>query len=66
MSLGSDENPDREKAKTLAGKPKHILRIIQYIPSKKTEPFKRWLAQVGAERIDETIDPERADTLAVV
>lgn len=35
-----------------------ILRIIQSIPSPKAEPFKQWLAQVGAERIDETIDPE--------
>ncbi len=37
-----------------------IFRIIQSIPSKKAEPFKMWLAQVGAERIDETIDPELA------
>lgn len=35
-----------------------ILRIIQSIPSKKAEPFKMWLAQVGRERIEETIDPE--------
>ena len=34
------------------------MRIIQSIPSPKAEPFKQWLAQVGAERIDETIDPE--------
>jgi len=37
---------------------KQILRIIQSIPSPKAEPFKLWLAQVGSERIDETIDPE--------
>ncbi len=37
-----------------------LLRIIQSIPSKKAEPFKLWLAQVGKERIDETIDPEIA------
>lgn len=37
-----------------------ILRIIQSIPSPKAEPFKLWLARVGAERIDETIDPELA------
>ena len=37
-----------------------LLRIIQSIPSRKAEPFKLWLAQVGAERIDETIDPEQA------
>ena len=35
-----------------------ILRIIQSIPSRKAEPFKLWLAQVGRERIEETIDPE--------
>ena len=36
------------------------LRIIQSIPSPKAEPFKLWLAQVGRERIEETIDPEQA------
>lgn len=36
----------------------HLLRIIQSIPSPKAEPFKLWLAQVGRERIEETIDPE--------
>ena len=35
-----------------------LLRIIQSIPSPKAEPFKLWLAQIGRERIDETIDPE--------
>jgi len=39
---------------------KRILRIIQSIPSPKAEPFKIWLATIGAERIDETIDPEIA------
>ncbi|HAP68402.1 MAG TPA: hypothetical protein DCR04_01525 [Flavobacteriales bacterium] len=37
-----------------------ILRIIQSIPSPKAEPFKQWLAKVGAERIEETEDPELA------
>ena len=37
-----------------------ILRLIQSIPSKKAEPFKLWLAQVGKERIDEAYDPEIA------
>ena len=37
-----------------------LLRIIQSIPSKKAEPFKAWLAMVGRERIEETIDPEQA------
>ena len=36
-----------------------LLRIIQSVPSKKAEPFKMWLAQVGRERIEETIDPEQ-------
>lgn len=36
------------------------LRIIQSIPSPKAEPFKAWLAMVGKERIEETIDPEQA------
>lgn len=35
-----------------------LLRLIQSIPSKKAEPFKMWLAEVGKERIDEIIDPE--------
>ena len=37
-----------------------VLRLIQSIPSKKAEPFKLWLAQVGKERIDEAYDPEIA------
>ena len=37
-----------------------LLRIIQSIPSPKAEPFKLWLAQIGRERIEETIDPEQA------
>ena len=36
-----------------------LLRIIQSVPSKKAEPFKIWLAEVGRERIEETIDPEQ-------
>lgn len=39
---------------------KGILRLIQSIPSKKAEPFKMWLAQVGSERLDEIADPEKA------
>ena len=35
-----------------------VLRLIQSVPSKKAEPFKMWLAKVGSERIDETVDPE--------
>lgn len=39
---------------------KGILRLIQSIPSKKAEPFKIWLAEVGSERLDEIADPEKA------
>ena len=39
---------------------KQLLRLIQSIPSPKAEPFKIWLAQVGAERLDEIADPEKA------
>ena len=44
--------------KTLAATTEQLLRIIQSIPSPKAEPFKLWLAQVGRDRIEETIDPE--------
>jgi len=43
---------------TDVGNTEQILRLIQSIPSPKAEPFKMWLAVVGRERIDETIDPE--------
>lgn len=42
-----------------------VLRIVQSIPSKKAEPMKRWLAQVGSERIQQMIDPELAIQQAV-
>jgi hypothetical protein len=41
------------------------LRLIQSIPSKKAEPVKRWLAEVGAQRIDQMIDPEQTFQMAV-
>ena len=44
----------------LAGNTKDVFRIIQSIPSKNAEPFKRWLAEVGKERIDEIENPELA------
>lgn len=50
--------------KTLAANTKGILRIIQSIPSPKAEPFKLWLAQVGAERIEEIENPEIAQIRA--
>lgn len=49
---------DGKRYKTDVADTEHLLRIIQSIPSKKAEPFKMWLAQVGRERIEETIDPE--------
>ena len=51
---------DGKQRKVQAASTEGILRIIQSIPSPKAEPFKRWLAQVGRERIEETIDPEQA------
>jgi len=36
-----------------------MFRIIQSIPSKKAEPFKRWLARIGKERLDEIEQPEK-------
>ena len=51
---------DGKKRKVSAANTKGVLRIIQSIPSKKAEPFKMWLAKVGSERIDETVDPEIA------
>ena len=42
------------------GDTEHILRLIQSIPSKKAEPFKRWLAKVGYERVKEIENPELA------
>lgn len=49
-----------KKRKVLAATTEQLLRIIQSVPSPKAEPFKLWLARVGRERIEETIDPELA------
>jgi len=51
---------DGKLRKIQAADTEGILRIIQSVPSKKAEPFKLWLAKVGAERIEETEDPELA------
>ena len=51
---------DGKMRKIQAANTEGLLRIIQSIPSPKAEPFKRWLAKVGRERIEETIDPEQA------
>jgi len=49
---------DGKKYLTDVADTEQILRLIQSIPSKRAEPFKLWLAQVGSERLDETVDPE--------
>ena len=49
---------DGKRYNTDVADTEQLLRIIQSIPSPKAEPFKMWLAQVGRERIEETIDPE--------
>lgn len=51
---------DGKKRKVQAANIEGVFRIIQSIPSPKAEPFKLWLAQVGRERVEETIDPEQA------
>lgn len=50
--------PDGKRRMTDVADTEQLLRIIQSVPSPKAEPFKLWLAQVGRERIEETIDPE--------
>ena len=51
---------DGKRRKIQAATLEGLFRIIQSIPSRKAEPLKAWLAQVGRERIEETIDPEQA------
>ena len=53
------ESSDGKKYNTDVADMQGIFRIIQSIPSPKAEPFKMWLAEVGKERIDEIVDPER-------
>jgi prophage antirepressor-like protein len=54
------KSADGKRYNTDVANPEQLLRLIQSIPSPKAEPFKLWLARVGSERIDETIDPELA------
>ena len=54
------ESSDGKKYRTDAANTETLLRIIQSIPSSKAEPFKRWLAKVGYERIQEIENPELA------
>ena len=51
---------DGKKRLTDVANTEQLLRVIQSVPSPKAEPFKTWLAMVGRERIEETIDPEQA------
>jgi hypothetical protein len=51
---------DGKKRKVQAANVEGLLRIIQSIPSPKAEPFKRWLAKVGYERLEEIENPELA------
>ncbi len=52
------ESPDGKKYKTEVVNTENAFRIIQSIPSPKAEPFKRWLARIGYERVQEIEDPE--------
>jgi hypothetical protein len=54
------KSADGKRYNTDVADTEQLLRIIQSIPSPKAEPFKMWLATVGRERIEETIDPEQA------
>ena len=56
---------DGKKYLTQAASAEQIFRIIQSIPSSKAEPFKVWMAQVAAQRVDQAIDPERSIDQAV-
>lgn len=56
---------DGKKYKTDVADMEQLLRLIQSIPSRKAEPVKRWLAEVGSQRIDQMIDPELTFQMAV-
>lgn len=58
VQLKMQSPKDGKNYKTDVANTEQLLRLIQSIPSPKAEPFKMWLAEVGRERIDETIDPE--------
>ena len=57
--------PDGKMRETDAADLEQMLRIVQSIPSKKAEPLKRWLAEVGSERIQQMIDPEQSIQQAI-
>lgn len=56
---------DGKRYKTQAADLEGIFRTIQSIPSKKAEPVKRWLAEVGAQRVDQMIDPEQTFQMGI-
>ena len=58
-------SPDGKKRLTDVADLEEVFRIIQSIPSPKAEPLKRWLAQVGSQRVDQMIDPEQTFQMAV-
>jgi len=57
--------PDGKMRLTDVADTEQVLRLIQSIPSKRAEPFKLWLAKVGSERLDETVDPEQSINRAI-
>ena len=61
LTIMTEGGPQKMRCANLEG----MLRIIQSVSSKKAEPFKRWMAQVAAERINQAIDPERSIDQAV-
>ena len=61
LTVMTEGGPQKMRCANLEG----MLRIIQSVSSKKVEPFKRWMAQVAAERINQAIDPERSIDQAV-
>ena len=63
--LKMKSHTDGKMYKTDCANTEQLLRIIQSIPSKKAEPFKQWLAQVGKERLDEMADPQLAIDRAI-
>lgn len=67
QKLGQLKLPSQDGKKRLTDVAdlEEVLRIIQSIPSSKAEPLKRWLAEVGAQRIDQMIDPEQTFQMAV-
>ncbi len=61
LSIMTEGGPQKMRCANIEG----MFRIIQSVSSKKAEPFKRWMAQVAAERINQMIDPERSFDQAI-